>query len=204
MDNNDLVKKLVEEGVVLTSKIRRAFKRVDRQDFVPLSEKDYSYLDLPLSIGSGQTISQPTTVATMLELLKVDKGMKILDIGAGSGWVSVLLAEIIGQKGKVYAYEINSAVGRAGQKNLEKFNYKNIIYKIADATEYWDRNSPYDRIIAGTSFSKIPRNLIEKLTVGGIAVIPTKDNYLVKIMRTKKDSYKEERFYGFVFVPFLE
>lgn len=100
-DQKELVQHLVFTGVLRTPAIVVAFKRVDRVDFVPEVYQDEAYQDYPLSIGFGQTISQPTTVAFMMELLGPMPGNTVLDIGSGSGWTTALLASLVGNTGHV-------------------------------------------------------------------------------------------------------
>ncbi|MCD6283661.1 protein-L-isoaspartate O-methyltransferase, partial [bacterium] len=93
-----LIQQLISEGYLKTPEIIKAFREIDRKDFVPSYLKKEAYINAPLPIGFGQTISQPLTVAFMLELLQPKRGDKILDIGSGSGWTTALLAYIVGQK----------------------------------------------------------------------------------------------------------
>lgn len=200
MTNDDLINKLKNEGTLKTPNIIKAFKDVDRIEFVPENFREEAYCDYPIQIGAGQTISQPTTVAFMLELLKPKRGNKVLDIGAGSGWLTALIAQIVGRTGYVYALEINQEIGELGVKNLSKFGNFKMGYKIADARSYWSKHAPYDRIIASAAFSEIPNKLKNLLKEGGVMVVPTKNNELIRIIKTKT-KYIEKTFPGFVFVP---
>ena len=105
-----LIKELIEEGVLKTPSIIEAFEKIDRKDFTPEGLRDKAYLNTPLPIGYGQTISQPFTVAFMLELLQPQSGDKVLEVGSGSGWQTTLLASIVGNfpidGGKVFALEL--------------------------------------------------------------------------------------------------
>src|SRR3990167_9676503 len=105
MSQNSLTQELVKKAVLKTALIINAFKKTDRADFVLSDFKKEAYRDNPLPIGYNVTISQPTTVAFMLELLEPKKGDKILDIGSGSGWQTTMLCEIVGEKGFVFAIE---------------------------------------------------------------------------------------------------
>lgn len=177
---------------------------MDRKYFVPEALVDYAYDDNALPLREGQTISQPTTVVIMLELLDTQQGQKVLDIGAGSGWTACLLARLVGLKGQVYAFEINEAVGQMGLENIRDFGAPiNVYYEIAAAQDRWKENAPYDRIHSGAAFEKLPQKLKESLKIGGILVAPTKDGYVRKITRESEDSFNEEKHYGFAFVPFV-
>jgi protein-L-isoaspartate(D-aspartate) O-methyltransferase len=99
--NGELIDSMIYSGVLKTPKIIKAFEKIDRRYFVPKQFLDNIYVDAPLPIGKNQTISQPTTVAFMLELLDAQEGDDILDIGSGSGWTTALLSEIVGESGSV-------------------------------------------------------------------------------------------------------
>ncbi|MDA3815284.1 MAG: methyltransferase [Patescibacteria group bacterium] len=200
----ELVEKLEQSGVLQSEKIKKAFLEIDRKDFVLEEHKEFAYNDTALPLSKNQTISQPTTVVFMLELLNLYPDQKILDIGAGSGWTGTMLAKMVSPKGRVFAYEINKKVGKFGQKNIEKYNLKNITYKISDASEEWSKNSPYDRILSGAAFKTIPEDLKEKLAPNGILVAPTQDGFVKKIVRLSDGDLIEEKFFGFSFVPFIK
>ena len=198
-----LISHLKRQGVLKSDKIETALRRVDRKNFVPASLQPQAYEDRPLPLAEGQTISQPTTVVFMLELLDVKPNQKILDIGAGSGWVSCLLAELAKPNGRVYAYEIKEKVAQMGAENIARLNCSNVIYRWADAAEVWAKASPYDRIHCAAAFKKIPPDLLDQLAVGGVLVAPTQDNYIYKVKRTSKEKFESEKYFGFVFVPFV-
>ncbi len=199
-----LISHLKRQGVLKSAKIEAALRQVDRKNFIPAHLIDQAYADRPLPLAEGQTISQPTTVVFMLELLDVRAGQKVLDIGAGSGWVSCLLAELVGDKGEVYALEINKTVAQIGLKNIKNFGASNIVYRQADAAKVWADYAPYDRIHCAAAFDKIPTDLLNQLTVGGVLVAPTQDNYIYKIIRQDKNNFSQEKYFGFVFVPFVK
>ena len=200
---NSLIEHLESQGVLNSKNLKQALQKVDRKNFVPKNLKAVAYSDQAMPLTEGQTISQPTTVVFMLEKLKVESGQKVLDIGAGSGWVSCILGELAGETGEIFAYEINKEVGKIGEKNVKEFGLKNVHYFITDAAKDWQKNAPYDRIHSAAAFGKIPEDLKQALNIGGILVAPTADGYIRKITRVKKDEFKEEEFYGFVFVPFI-
>lgn len=175
---------------------------VDRGGFVPDAWRAHAYEDRPLPIAEGQTISQPSTVAFMLGLLGVEKGDKILDIGAGSGWAACLMGYLAGEEGAVHACEINQKVGHFGKKAVENSGLGNVDYRIGNAADLWKENC-YDKIYSGAAFREIPRDLEESLNKSGALVAPTQSNDIRRI--SKKDGKFEEKVYpGFVFVPFLE
>ena len=196
-----LIDDLKKTGYLKTPRIIKAFEKFERKYFVPDTLAIAANINRPLPIGSGQTISQPLTVAFMIELLQPGKGHKILEIGGGSGWQTAILSEIVGLKGKVYAFEIVKSLAEFGKKNIKRFDLKNVIFKHKDVSEGYENGAPYDRIISGAAFTKIPKKLKNQLKVGGILLAPTQDDDIRKIIRKSKDKFDEEVFPGFVFVP---
>jgi protein-L-isoaspartate(D-aspartate) O-methyltransferase len=203
--NQELVNYLKERKVLKTKEIINAFLKIDRKDFVKEEYKDQAYFDTPLPTLMGQTISQPYVVAFMLELLQPQKEQKILDIGFGSGWTTSLLAEIVGENGKVYGIEIVSEVFEFGKKNIEKYNFlqKGIVEVfLMDGSKGFPEKSPFDRILVSAASEKIPEEMILQLKENGILVIPDFEG----IWKIKKinGKIKKEYYYGFVFVPLVE
>lgn len=188
-------------GYLKTRRIIDAFLKFERKYFVPKSLAIMANANHPLPIGSGQTISQPLTVAFMVELLEPKEENKILEIGGGSGWQTAILSDIVGENGHVYAFEIIKSLADFGQKNLKRFNLKNVTYKCKDTSLGYMKKAPYDRIISGAAFVGIPQSLKEQLKVGGILVAPTQEDDIRKIKRISKEEFAEEIIPGFVFVP---
>ena len=198
-----LIENLIRRGYLETPIIIDAFYKINRADFIPEDLKDKASMNAPLSIGYGQTISQPLTVAFMLELLQLQKGDKILDIGSGSGWQSSMLAYITGDKGKVFAIEIIPELSEFGRKNSERYNFKNLEFIISDATKGYEKEAPYDKIIVAASASmEIPEELKKQLKIGGRLVIPV-ENSIWLVIKKAENKYEEKEFPGFVFVPLI-
>jgi len=195
----ELVSDLIEEGVLKTESIIKAFKKIDRGDFVLPEYEDEAYDDFPLPIGHGQTISQPLTVAFMLELLDSKKGSKVLDVGSGSGWTTALLAEI-SENGFVFGTEIIPDLVAFGKNNLAKYRLSNAEIRQAVKEIGLEEKAPFDRILVSASAKEIPEGLLKQLKIGGIMVIPV-ENSILKIEKISKEEIKTERFDGFVFVP---
>ncbi|MEA2007471.1 MAG: protein-L-isoaspartate O-methyltransferase [Patescibacteria group bacterium] len=199
-----LIIDLEQKGVLSSSAIKGAMNKVDRKKFIPGEMKEYAYSDEALPIANGQTISQPTTVIYMLELLGAKSGHKVLDVGSGTGWVSCLLSEIVGEDGKVFAFEINQEMGKIGLRNIEKHKCENIMFRITDASKYWDAYARYDRIHVAAAFEKIPLELLDQLKIGGVLVAPTQDGSLWRVVRKKENEFERDVYQGFAFVPFIE
>ena len=200
-----LIKELMEEGILKTPSIIDAFEKVDRKDFVPEELKDKAYLNTPLPIGYGQTISQPLTVAFMLELFQPEKGNRVLEIGSGSGWQTALLAHIVSGEGKVFAAELIPELMAFGRKNVAKYGFiknKTVEFHSLNATKGMPEEAPFDRIISAASGMELPIAWKEQLKVGGRIVAPVKDaiHMLVKKSETEFD---ESVYPGFAFVPLI-
>lgn len=196
-----LIDDLMKSGYLNTPRIIEAFLKFERKYFVPKSLAMMANVNRPLPIGSGQTISQPLTVAFMIELLEPQKGHKILEIGGGSGWQTAILSDIVGAKGKVYAFEIVKSLAEFGETNINRFKLKNVVFKHKDVSEGYEKESPYDRIISGAAFEELPQSLGDQLKVNGILVAPTQEDDIRKTTRKSKTNFEEEVFPGFVFVP---
>ena len=147
----------------------RAMGKVPRHLFIPERNRDLSYGDFPVSIGNGQTISQPYIVAYMTEALNLDHKDKVLEIGTGSGYQAAILAEIVKE---VYTIEIIEILGTSARERLEAMGYKNIHVKIGDGYKGWPEKAPFDAVIVTCAPEKIPKPLIDGLREGGRMIIP--------------------------------
>ncbi len=200
-----LITDLIENGVLKTPAIITAFEAIDRADFVPLTERGQAYLNEPLTIGFGQTISQPWTVAFMLEKLQPQTGQKILDIGSGSGWQTALLAHIVGSTGKVIGLELIPELCQTSRQNLARYNFlRRGIVKLhcLNAAKGFPAAAPFDRIISAAAAPEVSPVWLEQLTVGGRLVAPV-DSTIVLIHKLAPDRFDREIFPGFAFVPFV-
>lgn len=205
IDKAKLAKHLEENTGVLGDGLQRdAFLAVDRADFVPEEYQVEAYEDYPLPIGFGQTISQPTTVFFMLELLSPGKGHSILDIGSGSGWTTALLAHIVGEEGKVVGLEVIPGLVEMGQKNLGKYGFPWAKIWQAERGEVGlPSEGPFDRILVSAEFfDEVPQKLIDQLKPGGILVAPAIGS-IVKIHKRKDGEVEKDIHEGFAFVPYV-
>ena len=162
-------------------------------------------IDEAMPIGCGQTISQPLTVAFMIEQLQPKQGDKILDIGAGSGWTTTLLAYIAGERGRVVALEIIPELKEFGEKNVSKYSFvkKGIVKFIkADGSFGYKKEAPYDKILASASALEIPQAWKEQLKVGGKIVAPIGESIWV-LKKTSKNNFKTIKHPSFIFVPLV-
>ncbi|MDO8560241.1 MAG: protein-L-isoaspartate(D-aspartate) O-methyltransferase [bacterium] len=199
-----LVDALASEGYLSDPALQQAFRRVRREDFLPPGMEMESAVNAPLPIGDGQTISQPMTVAFMLQLLEVQPGQRVLDVGSGSGWSTALLAHLVGPSGRVYAVERIPDLQRFGQGNVAKYGYANVTMVCGDGTLGLAEHAPFDRIQVAAAAAEVPPALLAQLKVGGRMVIPTRAEDLRLILCTAKDKYATKIYPGFLFVPLIK
>lgn len=198
-----LIDKLKRSGVLVSPSIIKAFEHIDRADFVPSEYLESAYEDRPLPIGFGQTISQPTTVAFMLERLQPKEDENVLDVGSGSGWTTALLAHLVSPSGVVVGVERVDSLVKFGQVNLGKYDYEFAkIVKTGRKIGYAER-SPYDKILVSAAAQEVPQELVDQLKVGGIMVLPVKSS-IYKVVKASDSDFDHEEFYGFSFVPLVQ
>lgn len=183
-----------------TPRILRAFEYVDRADFVHDESVDHAYENRPLPIGFGQTISQPATVAFMLELLQPRENDMILDIGSGSGWTTALLGAIAGNSGRVIGIEILPDLVDMGRRNLEKYNLPGAEIRPAPGGIGLAEEAPFQRILVSAQGDELPVGLPDQLAVGGVLVIPISGS-IYRIEKKSNYELRTQEYPGFVFVP---
>lgn len=201
--NESLIQSLIDEGVLKTPRIIAAFRAIDRADFVPEESKGEAYGNYPLPIGEEQTISQPLTVAFMLELLAPQSGEKILDVGSGSGWTTTLLAHLVsGNHGNVLGVEKITKLCAFGQKNLAKY-FDESRAKIICGDGKNIKNTRFDKILSSAAAQKdIPAWWREQLAIGGKIVAPI-GNSIWLFTKKSETEWEEKEYPGFVFVPLI-
>lgn len=201
MDNtHQLVEHLIRTDMLHATSIISAFKTINRKDFVGCNNLAEVYEDHPLSIGYDATISQPSTVAFMLEKLGAVPGDIVLDVGAGSGWTTALLATIVGEHGRVYGVEIVPELVQFGKDNLGKYGFKHATIEQATQELGLPSKAPFDRILVSAGTSEAPKELLNQLKVGGTLVIPI-GRAIWEIKKVSEDQSDITEYPGFVFVP---
>jgi len=153
----------------LDPRVLEAMRKIPREEFVPFVQRRAAYRNRPLSIGSGQTISQPYIVALMTDLLQVKPEDTVLEIGTGSGYQAAVLSALAKD---VYTIEIVESLGRSAAKTFERLGYTNVHARIGDGYKGWPEHAPFDSIIVTAAPDHVPPALIEQLKPGGRLVIP--------------------------------
>jgi protein-L-isoaspartate(D-aspartate) O-methyltransferase len=163
----------------LSSNVIAAMEKVERHRFVPDALATVAYLNRPLPIGHGQTISQPFIVALMTDLMQVRAGGKVLEIGTGSGYQAAVLAEIAGS---VYSIEIIEPLGKEAGERLTSLGYRNVQTRVGDGYYGWPEAAPFDAIIVTAAASHVPPPLLKQLKPGGRIVIPLGSQFMTQFL----------------------
>ncbi|MBS3065696.1 protein-L-isoaspartate O-methyltransferase [Candidatus Pacearchaeota archaeon] len=195
MNKDELLASLKKKG--FSAAVIDAFGKVKREDFVPQHLIGYAYEDIALPVMEGSTLSQPSTIALMLNLLNVEDNQKILEIGSGSGYVLALLSKI-NPNGKIYGIEILKEL--AIRSRIYLAEEKDVEVLIRDGSQGLKEFAPFDRIIVSASCPEVPRHLLEELREEGILVAAVKQS-IFQIKKEKNGETVETEFPGFVFVP---
>ena len=188
----EMVDSQIKARGITNKKVIDAMLKVERHKFVLPEHTHLAYSDFPLSIGEGQTISQPYIVAIMTEVLELDKSSKVLEIGTGSGYQAAVLAEICDS---VYTIEVIESLGKRVITLLANLGYNNINVMVGDGYKGWPGDMKFDGIIVTCSPTHIPQPLIDQLSEGGRMVIPVGKKYaqeLVLLEKTKGKIHQKE------------
>jgi protein-L-isoaspartate(D-aspartate) O-methyltransferase len=189
----------------LSEKVYKAMLRVPRHFFVPQNYRDDAYADTPLPIGKDQTISAPHMVAIMCELLKLERGQKVLEVGTGRGYHAAVVAEIIGEDGRVVTIERIPELAQRARETLSTLGYRNVRVVVGDGSKGFEEEAPYDRIFVTASAPDVPKPLIQQLKNGGRMVLPV-GNFMQSLVIVDKDKHgevKQESWGAVRFVPLV-
>ncbi|VVB72607.1 Protein-L-isoaspartate O-methyltransferase [uncultured archaeon] len=180
-----------------------AMYHVPRELFLPEHMRWKAYDDTPLPIGENQTISAPHMVAIMCDILDIAKGMKILEVGGGSGYHAAVMAVLAGPQGHVYSVERMPELVALARSNLESAGIENVTVIEADGSIGLLEHAPYDRISVAATAPHVPEPLKQQLKVGGKMVLPVGRDYQELILVKRKNGFTVEEKMGVIFVPLI-
>jgi protein-L-isoaspartate(D-aspartate) O-methyltransferase len=197
---NTMVEQQIAARGVSDPATLEAMRTVPRHEFLPLRLREEAYMDYPLPIGHGQTISQPFIVAFMTEAIRPQPGEKILEIGAGSGYQAAILAQM---GADVYTIEIVEPLAEMARQTLERLGYKTARVKYGDGFHGWPEHAPFDAIVVTCAPDKIPPALVEQLKDGGRMIIPVGGgmNQELVLLRKKGGEIEKQSVLPVRFVP---
>ena len=201
---NEMVEEQLKKRKIQSEAVLEAMRTVPRHLFVPKNMQSYAYNDSPLPIGLEQTISQPYIVAYMTEQLELKAGMKVLEIGTGSGYQAAILAYL---GCEVYTIELLEELTIRAEKTLKDLKIKNVKVRCGNGYLGWEEEAPFDAIIVTAAPDKIPEKLIEQLKEGGKMIVPVGPVQSVQSLKliTKKDNkITEKDLLPVLFVPMVE
>jgi protein-L-isoaspartate(D-aspartate) O-methyltransferase len=200
---NRMVDVQIAERGISDPRVIAAMRLVPREAFVAPELLEFAYDDGPLPIGEGQTISQPYVVALMTQAAELTPDNRVLEVGAGSGYAAAVLSRIVK---KVYAIERHSSLARDAAERFRRLSYANITLRVADGSEGWSEEAPFDAILVAAGSVTIPRALKAQLAIGGRMIIPVGDpgdQNLLKIVRRGETQFDEESLGAVRFVPLI-
>lgn len=195
------MEELAAKGII-DDHVLRAMLRVPRHYFFSKTFHSHAYIDKAFPIGEGQTISQPYTVAYQTQVLHIEKGDKVLEIGTGSGYQAAILLDM---GANLYSIERIAPLHEKAKKMLEYLGH-NPVLKCGDGTKGWAEYAPFDKIIVTAGAPVVPQTLIEQLKIGGVMVIPVggvQTQRMISIIRTGEKTHKQIELESFAFVPLL-
>jgi protein-L-isoaspartate(D-aspartate) O-methyltransferase len=201
-----MVRRLIEGGIIKSAPVAHAMELVERHLFLPSDMVDQAYLDTPLQIGEGQTISAPHMVAMMAEGLDLKPGLKVLEVGGGSGYHAAVMAEMVKPDGRVYSMERIPSLADSARRNLKAAGYEHLVEVIVgDGTRGLPVQAPFDRISIAAAAPYVPEPLKQQLAEGGKMLIPVGGRWyqeLTLVVR-KEGDFVEKKLGGCVFVPLI-
>ena len=202
LDRGLMVDQQIALRGIKDQRVLDAMRKVPRHYFVPENMQSYAYEDGPLSIGQGQTISQPYIVALMTEMLNLKSSDKVLEVGTGSGYQAAILCELAVS---VYSIERHTALADAARERLEKAGYGNFSITSGDGTLGWQEHALYDAILVTAAAPHVPQALLDQLADGGRLVIPVGERFVQTLQTwTRKESdFSMTENIRVVFVPLI-
>ncbi len=187
----------------ISESVIAAMSRVPRELFVSDYLRVKSYCDTPLPISHNQTISAPHMVAIMCDLLDLRAGMKVLEVGGGSGYHAAVMAELVGSQGHIYSVERIGKLADLARNNLKLAGIENVTVVEADGSIGLAKYAPYDRISVAASAPAVPEPLKQQLKIGGKMVLPVGQDYQELVLVTRINGFVTEKKMGVIFVPLI-
>ena len=197
-----MVDRQIAQRGLTDNRILEAFQTVPRHLFVPEGQRQFAYSDGPLSIGSGQTISQPYIVAFMTQALELKEGDRVLEIGTGSGYQAAVLAELVRE---VHTIERHPELAEQAENLLRELGYQNIFVHRGDGTHGLPEFSPYQAVIVTAAAPEVPQPLLDQLADGGRLIMPVggRSGQVLKRWKKTGDQLKQETLSPVAFVPLI-
>jgi len=197
-----MVEEQLLERNIRSPRVLEAMRTVPRHSFVPVDQRGLAYVDSPLPIGNGQTISQPYIVALMTQLLELKGDEKVLEVGTGSGYQAAVLAFLAAE---VYTIERYADLGRYAARILEDLGYRNVHVEIGDGSRGLAEYAPFDAILVTAAAPRVPRPLLQQLANGGRLVIPVgaRGNQTLERWVKNADEYVNDMITAVAFVPLV-
>ncbi len=201
-----LVDSLKLRGYITSKFVEEALRRVPREEFLPHELREEAYIDTPLPIGEGQTISAPHMVAIMIDNLDLAPGQKVLEVGTGSGYHAAVCSEAVSPGGHVFTVERVTSLAAFAEENLKKTGYRDsVTVVVGDGSKGWPKCAPFDRIFVAAAAPEIPPPLTDQLTDGGRLLIPVGGRWYQELTRVTRHDRRLEKedLGGCVFVPLI-
>jgi protein-L-isoaspartate(D-aspartate) O-methyltransferase len=203
MPRERMIQRLREHYKIKDENVLDVMRAVPRHFFVPSALQSQAYKDNAVPIAQGQTLSQPYIVARMTELLELNSNAKVLEIGAGSGYQTVILSQLAN---KIFAVERIGQLAAEAQQRLQMLQIHNVTLRCSDGTLGWEIYAPFDAILVAAGSPTIPEPLLKQLKMNGKLVLPVGESHevqtLVRVTRTEK-GFKTEDFGACAFVPLI-
>jgi protein-L-isoaspartate(D-aspartate) O-methyltransferase len=201
-----MVGRLESAGVIRDANVRKAMLAVERHLFLPEELGDVAYIDRPMDIGHGQTISAPHMVAIMVSMLDLRPGLKVLEVGGGSGYHAAVIAELVRPGGRVISVEMIEGLAETERSNLARSGHDDIVeVVVGDGSKGLPNEAPFDRISVAAAAPKVPAPLIEQLADEGILLVPVGGSVSQELIMVTKKCGKifQKVLCGVMFVPLV-
>jgi protein-L-isoaspartate(D-aspartate) O-methyltransferase len=202
-ERKSFVKEVIQGSGISDLRVLKAFSEIPREEFVSEQFKEQAYLDSPLPIGSGQTISQPSLVALMTELLHLKGDEKVLEVGTGSGFQAAILSQLAKE---VYTIERLPNLSQRAKQVCQKLGLTNIHFEVGDGSLGLPKEAPFEAIIVTAGAKEIPQTLVKQLRIGGRLVIPSGEelsSQSLKVVTKTKTGMNVEEIERVAFVPLI-